>query len=319
MQIEWEGEEGHPEKKSKMAVPKSWLQRPVSDVIELFVKSYNEKNPGGSPLVTAELHLQGAGADGSNVYSDALVLTSLGDHCDYLLKRGEYRRAVTAVVEELEAAAGGASSMLKCKNYGCNKMFREEENEDASCHHHTGPPIFHDTMKCWSCCRERKAYDFESFQMIAPCAVGRHSVIDPKIAISASPRSTPTVFGEAGEAAAAAAEAPVLKSIADYNTSNPTAVTAAASAVKTIAARKSSRDADGVHAKCQRKGCQKSFVINENDSTACTYHKGQPVFHDAVKYWSCCDFKKCFDFDEFLAVPGCAVGCHDDGMCDLGV
>ena len=326
--IIWEGEgPAYPEKKSKMAVPKSWLQRPVADVIELFVKSYNDKNPDSPPLQTEQLHLQGAG-DGAKIFSDSIVLTSLGDHNDYILRRGEYKKAAVVIAEaggeEEEGTAGGAKVVkLKCKNYGCNKLFSEESNTDDACNHHTGPPIFHDTMKCWSCCRERKAYDFESFQLIAPCAVGRHSTIDPKIAISASPRaSAPTVFASSTEAApdavAAPAPAPVLKSIADYNTSNPGAATAAASAVKTVTARKSSRDADGITAKCQRKGCQKKFVIAENSSTACSYHRGQPVFHDAIKYWSCCDFKKCMDFDEFLAVPGCTVGCHDDGHCDLG-
>jgi len=108
-----------------------------------------------------------------------------------------------------------------------------------------------------------------------------------------------------------------LKSIAAYNTENPNATTAAASAAKSLV-RKSSRKTDGT-AKCQRKGCQKDFVVAENSAAAClcVFHAGQPVFHDAVKFWSCCSDKKCFDFDEFLAVPGCQVGVHDDGEIDL--
>jgi len=148
--------------------------------------------------------------------------------------------------------------------------------------------------------------------------------VDPQVSIAASPRQT--VFESSGGGAAAAsaegaaaatAPAPQLKSIADYNSSNPAGPTAAASALKTVSTRKSSRSADGLTAKCQRKGCQKSFSLAENGPSACTFHKGQPVFHDAAKYWSCCDHKKCFDFDAFLAVPGCATGCHDDGEIDL--
>jgi hypothetical protein len=109
-----------------------------------------------------------------------------------------------------------------------------------------------------------------------------------------------------------------LKSISDYNASNPTASTATTSATKILSAsRKSSRLDDGVSAKCQRKGCQVTFIIDENSSTSCRYHKGQPVFHDAVKFWSCCYDKKCFDFDEFLKVPGCTLGYHDDGVVEL--
>lgn len=44
---------------------------------------------------------------------------------------------------------------------------------------------------------------------------------------------------------------------------------------------------------------------------------GNAVFHDAVKFWSCCADKKCYDFESFLAVPGCATGFHDDGVIDL--
>lgn len=114
------------------------------------------------------------------------------------------------------------------------------------------------------------------------------------------------------------APAPVaLKSIADYNSENPNASSAASSAAKSLI-RKSSRKEDGT-AKCQRKGCQKVFQVAENTSEAslCVFHRGQPVFHDAVKFWSCCPEKKCFDFDEFLAVPGCGTGVHDDGEIDI--
>lgn len=109
-----------------------------------------------------------------------------------------------------------------------------------------------------------------------------------------------------------------MKSISDYNAQNPTASTAAASAVKTVTGeRKSSRSVDNLSAKCQRKGCQKQFLISNNCDAACVFHDGHPIFHDAVKFWSCCPDKKCYDFDEFLAVPGCKVGLHDDGVIEL--
>ena len=113
---------------------------------------------------------------------------------------------------------------------------------------------------------------------------------------------------------------PALKSISDYNATNPDASSAASSASKIIgsaATRKSSRQDDGIHAKCQRKGCQQVFKINENTPTSCCYHIGQPIFHDAVKFWSCCSQVKCYDFDEFMAVKGCTVGLHDDGVIDI--
>jgi hypothetical protein len=110
--------------------------------------------------------------------------------------------------------------------------------------------------------------------------------------------------------------APALKSIADYNAANPQAATAAASAAKTITSRKSTRLGDGT-ARCQRKGCQKVFDLSSNSPTACTFHKGHAIFHDANKFWSCCPDKKCYEFDAFLAVPGCTLGYHDDGEIEL--
>ena len=229
------------------------------------------------------------------------------DYADYYIRKGQYLKPVEKAAEVID------KDLLKCKNYGCNKLFKEEDNADDVCCYHTGPPIFHDTMKCWSCCRERKSYDFDSFQLITGCAKGQHSTQPQGIAIAASPNAPTEVLKQ--EVTNTVFSAP-LKSIDSYNKENPNASSAAATAAK-IMVRKSSRNADGVTAKCQRKGCQKTFNIADNSPTACTYHKGQPVFHDAIKLWSCCPQKKCFDFDEFLAVPGCAVGCHDDGELEL--
>jgi hypothetical protein len=297
-------EKGYAEKTSKIQVPKSWLTRPVGDVIGLFLKPYNEKNVE-TVFDLDNVHL--AKSDGSKIYSNDVVETVLEDHADYYIKLGRFWR------EAIVQAVDSGIPQQKCKNYGCNKQYNEDENCDDSCRHHTGPPIFHDTMKCWSCCKDKKkAYDFESFQLIEGCAVGRHSNVPKTIAIAPSPTASSGPGGlSSGEAAA-----PQIKSIASYNNANPDAASAVASVVKN-SARKSSRNADGVTAKCQRKGCQKVFNIAENTTTSCTYHKGNAIFHDAVKSWSCCPDRRCFDFDEFLAVPGCAKGLHDDGEIDL--
>ncbi|KAK9325210.1 HSP20-like chaperone [Lipomyces orientalis] len=58
---------------------------------------------------------------------------------------------------------------------------------------------------------------------------------------------------------------------------------------------------------CTRKGCGKSF--DKPDESECWYHPGPPVFHDALKGWSCCE-KRVISFDEFLALPGCTKGIH---------
>ncbi|KAI8898673.1 chord-domain-containing protein [Globomyces pollinis-pini] len=58
---------------------------------------------------------------------------------------------------------------------------------------------------------------------------------------------------------------------------------------------------------CANKGCGKPFVQDEK----CSFHPGAPVFHDALKGWSCCE-KKVVDFDAFLKIPGCTTGSHSN-------
>jgi hypothetical protein len=295
-------EENHyPEQTLKIQIPKSWLEKPVSNVIELFVTSYNKKNPDNNLELIDELHL--VDSEQQKIFSDDLIKDVMNDRNDYYIKFGVHaRRAKKTEVD--------TSNLLRCRNYGCNQFFNETDNHNDACCHHVGPPIFHDTAKYWSCCKDRKAYDFEGFQAIAGCVIGRHNHLQPDVAIGASPNAKDPVDGNLPPP-------PVLKSIADFNATNPSAASSITSAVKTIGTRKSTRNEDGVTARCQRKGCQKTFTIAENSSTSCTYHKGQPVFHDAIKIWSCCPDRKCYDFDEFLAVPGCAIGFHDDGVLEL--
>lgn len=288
-------EEGYPNQTSKIQVPKSWAEKEVADVIKLFADSYNKKNPD-SIIEVNKVHF--ATSDGNKLFSNDKVGAVLDDLGDYYIKNGVHLREHRTEIVDKDA--------IRCKNYGCNQFYKEGENHESACCHHTGPPVFHDTAKYWSCCTDRKAYDFESFQQIKGCAVGRHSNVAQAVTISASPNAV--------DRSESASSAP-LKSISEFNTANPTAVSAASAATKTLE-RKSTRNADG-SARCQRKGCQKPFIVAENHASACTYHAGQPIFHDAVKFWSCCPEKKCYDFDEFLAVPGCAVGIHDDGVVDL--
>jgi len=169
------------EKSSKLAIPSKWASKAVSDVMNLFIKSYNAKLSEEDQLVLEEMHL--VDENGAKVYSDAVVGTTLGDRCDYTLAHGKYIKFV-AVKEETVSASG--KPLSKCKNYGCQKMFDEEENTDESCEHHSGPPVFHDTMKCWSCCRDNKAYDFENFQLIKGCNTGKHSTADPGVSLAPS-------------------------------------------------------------------------------------------------------------------------------------
>ena len=62
----------------------------------------------------------------------------------------------------------------KCKRPGCGKDYLESENNGTSCKFHSGKPIFHDIKKGWECCG-RIVYDWDEFQKIEGCCIGKHS------------------------------------------------------------------------------------------------------------------------------------------------
>jgi len=59
---------------------------------------------------------------------------------------------------------------------------------------------------------------------------------------------------------------------------------------------------------CKNGGCKQSYGT-ENAETSCTHHPGYPVFHEGLKFWSCCQ-RRTTDFDSFLEQEGCVVGKH---------
>lgn len=60
---------------------------------------------------------------------------------------------------------------------------------------------------------------------------------------------------------------------------------------------------------CKNKSCQVQYEGPESDQGLCVYHPGFPVFHEGLKFWSCC-IKRTSDFDEFLKQKGCETGRH---------
>uniref|UniRef100_A0A8K9WU18 Zgc:92429 n=1 Tax=Oncorhynchus mykiss TaxID=8022 RepID=A0A8K9WU18_ONCMY len=62
---------------------------------------------------------------------------------------------------------------------------------------------------------------------------------------------------------------------------------------------------------CYNKGCGEKFDADKNKDDACLHHPGVPIFHDALKGWSCCR-KRTTDFSEFLSIKGCTQGRHSN-------
>lgn len=129
-------------------------------------------------------------------------------------------------------AAAANPNLLQCRNFGCTQKFEEAENSDTACRHHQAPPTFHDLKKGWQCCSTKMVYDWDEFERIEPCAVGRHSAVAPTAQFAQSP-TVAAAEGAAAAGAPAPVAAPILKSIDDYNKTNPNAVTAVSAAVDT--------------------------------------------------------------------------------------
>lgn len=60
---------------------------------------------------------------------------------------------------------------------------------------------------------------------------------------------------------------------------------------------------------CKNKSCKAVYKGPPSDEEICTHHPGVPIFHEGLKYWSCCQ-KKTTDFSVFLEQPGCLQGNH---------
>ncbi|MFH4982822.1 hypothetical protein AB6A40_009531 [Gnathostoma spinigerum] len=63
---------------------------------------------------------------------------------------------------------------------------------------------------------------------------------------------------------------------------------------------------------CQNPGCDKVYENEESNKQQCTYHSGIAIFHEGMKYWSCCE-RKTSDFGAFLEQKGCTTGEHKWG------
>jgi len=63
-----------------------------------------------------------------------------------------------------------------------------------------------------------------------------------------------------------------------------------------------------IGASCKNRGCTARYS-GPNQSSECVYHPGGPVFHEGMKFWSCCH-NKTSEFDEFMSQVGCETGHH---------
>lgn len=171
----------------KITLPKKWKQGPTSKLLEFAVESYNASDLGKSnTLVTSDLHLALKVAASSNeqksddegtltpLASDATLVEVIDDRDAVYICHGPSKTLAQVhneIQEEKDRKNQFLASTSACVHFGCNNRFKKGEPPPA-CTYHSSPPVFHETAKFWSCCPQKKAYDWEDFQSIPGCQTG---------------------------------------------------------------------------------------------------------------------------------------------------
>ncbi|XP_023167500.1 cysteine and histidine-rich domain-containing protein [Drosophila hydei] len=206
--------------------------------------------------------------------------------------------------------------MEQCYNRGCGQLFDPVTNSDDSCRHHPGAPFFHDAYKGWSCCN-KKSVDFTEFLNIQGCTLGKHSNIKPP-----EPEK-PAKDKDEDKTVEVKVRAPIKESLprpaieTPFTVLQPTVASALKDTIDALkvgnaAAPVATTGSDGAVAVgtiCKNNGCTYSYTSTSSDFGECTYHPGVPIFHEGLKFWSCCQ-KRTSDFAQFMAQKGCVYGQH---------
>ncbi|KAF9809184.1 hypothetical protein SFRURICE_020468 [Spodoptera frugiperda] len=204
-----------------------------------------------------------------------------------------------------------SQNLVQCYNRGCGQLFDPNQNDKDECRHHPGSPVFHDAYKGWSCCN-KKSVDFTEFLNIKGCTLSKHSNVKPpepeKKALDKDLDKKEVIEVRAPVVGPQLPRPPFDTPLV---TLKPTVAEALKQAVQNTSQPTAAAD-DGVVAigtSCKNGGCGVTYEGPHTNDSMCTYHPGCPVFHEGLKFWSCCQ-KRTTDFNTFLSQPGCTTGTH---------
>ncbi|KAF5299223.1 hypothetical protein FQA39_LY02396 [Lamprigera yunnana] len=202
------------------------------------------------------------------------------------------------------------NELLQCYNRGCGQKFDPLNNPNDSCRHHPGLPVFHDAYKGWSCC-SKKCTDFTEFLNIKGCTVSSHSNIKPP-----EPEKRQEHYDKEVEIVEIK---PIIRTQQRPSIDTPMvtikpeitlSLQQSLENMKTFEEKLISNSNEIlIGTACQNSGCMAQFEGSQSNDDECTYHSGSPIFHEGMKYWSCCQ-RKTTDFDVFLNQVGCQIGKH---------
>lgn len=179
-----DNEEGSTHKTLKITLPKSWKTGPTSRLLKQFAESYNDGKEGQlNTLEVDSLHLSIRsksdidGDDASHLRdlpSDGIVLELISDREDVYICHGPSRTREEINAErqaQIRNEREKDKHLSKCVRFGCQNRF-PKGGPYPECKYHIAPPVFHETAKFWSCCPDKKAYDWDDFQRLPTCRTG---------------------------------------------------------------------------------------------------------------------------------------------------
>uniref|UniRef100_A0A8D8SBL2 Cysteine and histidine-rich domain-containing protein n=1 Tax=Cacopsylla melanoneura TaxID=428564 RepID=A0A8D8SBL2_9HEMI len=203
-------------------------------------------------------------------------------------------------------------SLVTCYNKGCGKSFDPGLNDNDACVHHPGIPVFHDAYKGWSCCN-KKCTDFTEFLNIKGCTTSPHNPVKPTEPDKYIPdKSTAKEILEVRAPEPKAMERPSIDT--PLTELKPTIAKSLLDQVQSLLPTTTGGGGDAASSiplgtQCKNNACKETYEGPQSLSAICAYHAGVPVFHEGLKFWSCCN-KKTTDFAAFLEQKGCTHGEH---------
>jgi len=216
-----ESKEASLHKTLKITLPKSWKNGPTSKLLDQFVETYNSSEKGSkNALHASELHLatkcvkdekEGDALTFEPLASDAITIEVIDDREDVYICSGPSRTLSDIEhekKEEIERKKAELANTAACVHFGCKNRF-SRGGPYPECSYHAGPPVFHETAKFWSCCPQKKAYDWEDFQNIKGCQTGTCTDVKDE--------STTKQFLGGCDLRESMGEAQKLKTIHDFN------------------------------------------------------------------------------------------------------
>ncbi|XP_014237634.1 cysteine and histidine-rich domain-containing protein [Trichogramma pretiosum] len=203
--------------------------------------------------------------------------------------------------------------LLFCYNRGCGEKFDPSENNDESCRHHPGHPVFHDAYKSWSCCK-KKCTDFTEFLNIVGCTRSKHSNVKP--AAPVKPKQDDDELNKIIAEARLPSKKdevvarPSIKSLMiDLKPKVSPKLLEQLEGLTTSKRSHENSTTVVVGQNCTNNCCKGTYLGPSSNEEVCVYHPGVPIFHEGLKYWSCCQ-KKTTDFNVFMEQKGCTEGSH---------